>query len=309
LSYQYAKHRSTYKQADHNPHPNAANANRTPWRGSAQLRVGAQRPPVRPHQPAQAGFGTPSRGFSRQASARPKPYAAPLLWQGVAIRRSAGYTSVTAAPRYGEAAMAVDTQGLEIKLIRRSTGMELDLEPLQGLWTAEQYLRLTDHTRYLVEFTGGRIEVLPMPTQKHQLILAYLYRAFWAFLQTGGGIVLFAALRVQVRADKFREPDLLLLRDANDVRAQDRYWLGADLLVEVVSPDDPARDTVEKVADYAEAGIPEYWIVNPLDNTITVLTLSGNAYATHGVFRRGDTATSRLLAGFAVSVDAVFDAR
>jgi len=63
------------------------------------------------------------------------------------------------------------------------------------------------------------------------------------------------------------------------------------------------------VADYAEAQIPEYWIVNPLDDTITVLALDSAAYAAHGVFRRGDTATSRLLAGFAVGVDAVFDAR
>jgi len=209
----------------------------------------------------------------------------------------------------GGATMAINLRHAPVHMVREADGLVIDLAPLQGLWTAEQYLKLTDHTRHLVEFTGGRIEVLPMPTQKHQLILAYLYRAFWAFLQTGGGIVLFAALRVQVRPDMFREPDLLLLVDANDVRAQDRYWLGADLVVEVVSPDDPVRDTVEKVADYAEAQIPEYWIVNPLDDTITVLTLQGDAYAAHGVFRRGDTATSRLLAGFAVGVDAVFDAR
>ncbi len=205
--------------------------------------------------------------------------------------------------------MVIDLRHAPVHMVREADGLVIDLAPLQGLWTAEQYLKLTDHTRHLVELTGGRIEVLPMPTQKHQLILAYLYRAFWAFLQTGGGIVLFAALRVQVRPDMFREPDLLLLVDANDVRAQDRHWLGADLVVEVVSPDDPVRDTVEKVADYAEAGIPEYWIVNPLDDTITVLTLQGDAYAEHGVFRRGDAASSRLLTDFTVDVAATFDAR
>lgn len=80
-------------------------------------------------------------------------------------------------------------------------------------------------------------------------------------------------------------------------------------MVEIVSPDDPARDTVEKVADYAEAGIPEYWIVNPLDETITVLVLDGPAYAQHGVFQRGERAASLLLAGFSVAVDEVFDAK
>lgn len=205
--------------------------------------------------------------------------------------------------------MPTDLRTAPVCLVRESDGVSINLAPLQGHWTAEQYLRLTDHTRHLVEFTDGRIEVLPMPTQEHQRILAFLYRTFFAFLQPRGGIVLFAALRLQIRPEKFREPDLLLLQRADDPRAQNRYWLGADLVVEIVSADDPERDTVEKVADYAEAGIPEYWIVNPLTATVTVLVLEDTAYNEHGVFRRGDQASSRLLDGFSVSVDAVFDAR
>jgi Uma2 family endonuclease len=60
--------------------------------------------------------------------------------------------------------------------------------------------------------------------------------------------------------------------------------------------------------DYAQAGIPEYWIVNPQTDTITVLRLEGTKYAEHGVFGRGAAATSALLANFEVDVDAVFDA-
>jgi Uma2 family endonuclease len=41
------------------------------------------------------------------------------------------------------------------------------------------------------------------------------------------------------------------------------YWEGADLVVEIVNRDDPARDLETKRAEYAEAGIPEYWIVDP----------------------------------------------
>lgn len=193
----------------------------------------------------------------------------------------------------------------QIRLIWPSTGTELDLASIQGLWTAEQYLALTEHTNHLVEFTSGAIEVLPMPTRKHQTIIAYLYRKLFALLEPIGGIVLFAALRLEIRPDKYREPDLLLLLDAHDPRNQEAYWLGADLVVEVVSPDDPERDTVVKRADYAEAGIPEYWIVNPLDATITVLTLDGAAYAEHGVFGRGQQASSRLLAGLVVGVEEV----
>lgn len=94
-----------------------------------------------------------------------------------------------------------------------------------------------------------------------------------------------------------------MVRDALDPRRQHRYWPGADLVVEIVSPDNPERDTRVERADYAEAGIPEYWIVHPEAAAITVLTLTDDTYREHGLFRRGKPATSLLLPGFAVDVD------
>lgn len=204
--------------------------------------------------------------------------------------------------------MAVASRADEMKLVREADGLEIDLAPLQGLWTEEQYLRLTDGTNHLIEFTDGVIEVLPTPTDNHQVIVALLYGRLLAFVRPRGGKVLVAALRLRIRAGKYREPDILLVRDARDPRRQNRFWRGADLVVEVVSPDNPARDTRDKPTDYAEAGVPEYWIVHPEEETITVLTLVGGAYTEHGRFGRGATATSALLPGFAVNVDDVFDA-
>ena len=183
-----------------------------------------------------------------------------------------------------------------------------DLLPSQGHWSDDAYLWLTDHGNRLVEFTDGRVEELSMPTDTHQVVLLYLYDLFRAWLKPRGGITMVSALRMRIREGKFREPDVLMLRDRSDPRRQDRYWLGADLVVEVVSPDDPDRDLVEKRADYAEGGIPEYWIADPRDATITVLALEGDRYVEHGVFGRGDSATSPLLEGFAADVSAVFDA-
>lgn len=196
-----------------------------------------------------------------------------------------------------------------MRLVWPGGASEIDLAPLQGLWTEALYLKLTDQTNHLIEFTDGVVEVLPMPTRSHQRILALLYHLFAAFVHPLGGEVLFAALRLRIRADKFREPDLLLLLRADDPRNQNAYWMGADLVVEIVSPDDPKRDTVTKRGDYAEAGIPEYWIVNPLDETIMVLVLKGASYTEHGCFRRGEQATSPLLRDFSVAVDKVFDAQ
>jgi Uma2 family endonuclease len=184
----------------------------------------------------------------------------------------------------------------------------LDILPAQGRLSEEDYLWLSDHTSRLIEFTDGFIEELPMPTRTHQLILKLLLRLFEQAVEPAGGIVLFAPMRVRLAPFRFREPDLLLLLDADDPRNQDRYWRGADLVLEIVSPDKPERDLVEKREEYAAAGIPEYWIVNPLNRTITVLTLDGDIYREHGVFAPGEQATSVLLAGFAVDVRAAFAA-
>jgi Uma2 family endonuclease len=181
--------------------------------------------------------------------------------------------------------------------------------PPQGEWTEEQYLVLTDHRNGLIEFTDGFLEVLPMPTDKHQSILKFLFLAFFGFVEVRGGTVQFAPLRLQIRPNKFREPDLMLFLLATDGRRQNRFWLGADLALEVVSEDKPERDLVDKRTDYAEARVPEYWIVNPLTETITVFRLQGHAYEQAGVYRRGEAALSPSLPGFSVAVSEVFDAR
>jgi Uma2 family endonuclease len=55
-------------------------------------------------------------------------------------------------------------------------------------------------------------------------------------------------------------------------------------------------------------GIPEYWIVDPQTERITVLTLKGKRYRVLGEFAPGQKATSALLDGFRVDVSAVFEA-
>lgn len=206
--------------------------------------------------------------------------------------------------------MAIDSPVQTMHLVTPDGAVIEGSEARQGTWTVEQYLRLSDHANRLFEFTDGELELLPTPTDKHQVIIAFLYRVLSPCIERIGGVVLFAALGLQIREGKFREPDLMLLLDANDPRRENRYWLGADLVVEIVSEDDPERDTIVKRADYAEGRIPEYWIVHPMDETITVLRLaeSEEGYKEHGVYRRGEAATSALLPDLSVPVSAVFDA-
>jgi Uma2 family endonuclease len=183
------------------------------------------------------------------------------------------------------------------------------LYPYQGMWSEDDYMALRPNR--LVEFTDGFIEVLSMPTYSHQRILRFILRALEAFvLAEKSGEVMFAPLRVQIRPGKYREPDIVFMSAEHADRLGEEYWLGADLVMEVVSDDQESRDRdfEKKRKDYAEGGIPEYWIVDPSLERIIVLALEGDAYRVQGEFERGAQATSATLAGFAVEVSAVFDA-
>jgi Uma2 family endonuclease len=182
-----------------------------------------------------------------------------------------------------------------------------EILPPQGEWSEEEYLVLTDHRSRLVEFTDGVLEPLPMPTDNHQMLLQVLFLAFLEYFSTAGGVVHFAPMRLRIRPGKFREPDLLMLTAANDSRRHNRYWDGADVVMEVVSEDKPERDLIDKRNDYAEGRIPEYWIVNPQTETITVLELRGGAYADAGVYHRGQSARSVLAPDFSVDTTAIFN--
>ena len=179
------------------------------------------------------------------------------------------------------------------------------LFPAQGHWSEEEYLALD--TNHLTEFSNGRLEVLPLPTYSHQRLVALLYRLLSGFVEERGlGVVMFAPLRIQLGQGKFREPDLVFMAVEHADRLGEQFWQGADLVMESVSPNDPERDKMTKRREYAQAGIPEYWIVDPTDSSITVLTLRGQEYTLHGEFAATEEASSVLLDGFKVDVSDVF---
>jgi len=181
------------------------------------------------------------------------------------------------------------------------------LFPRQGTWSEEEYLALP--TNHLVEFSDGHIEVLPMPSQSHQWMVLFLYRLLLAYLEEGQrGVVIVAPLPVRLWPGKYREPDIAVMLAEHAHRRHERYWEAPDLVVEVVSPENRRHDLETKRREYTQAGIPEYWIVDPEARQITVLTLKGEQYAVHGGFGPGSVARSVVLPGFEVAVDDVWAA-
>lgn len=181
-----------------------------------------------------------------------------------------------------------------------------ELFPEQGRWSEDAYLSLPGNR--LVELCDGRLEFLPMPTENHQFIAIYLVELLRLWRQkSGGGWAMAAPFPIRMSGGNFREPDVIFLRGNRGDLRRKNHWIGADLVVEVISRSNPERDLVDKRHEYAASGIPEYWIVDPRDRSVLVLRLEGDQYVdvervTAGAIR------SVTLDGFVVDLDAMFDA-
>ncbi len=173
------------------------------------------------------------------------------------------------------------------------------LYPNQGHWSEEEYFTLSARTNRLIEFSDGFVEVLPMPMMTHQMILLFLYESLKAFaVPRGLGTTLIAGMKVRLWPGKYREPDVFFMLSEHAKRMGEQFWEGADLVIEVVS-EDRRHDLEVKRSEYARAGIPECWIIDPMMGGISVLRLEGGAY---GEAERGGRIESALLPGFSVDV-------
>lgn len=182
------------------------------------------------------------------------------------------------------------------------------LFPNQGTWSKYDYLDLPGNQ--LVEFDNGRIEVLPMPSIRHQVVLKNIFVPLSVYADVHElGTVLCAPMPLLVAPLKFREPDVAFTRSAApDESDGDKYLDSAELVVEIISEgaSNRKRDLIDKRADYAVAGIAEYWVVDPEQQQVTVFRLHGSEYTDAGSLGISDVVRSTAVPGFEISVAKVF---
>jgi Uma2 family endonuclease len=182
------------------------------------------------------------------------------------------------------------------------------LFPQQGDWTEAHYFALPETNR-LVELSDGVLIMSPSPTRRHQQITARLHAQLDAYVGDKAlGEVIIAPFDVRLWANKIRQPDLIFVRREHLSHIKDdRYYDGApDWVAEVISPGTRDTDEQVKLEEYARAGIPEYWLIDPENATIRIYTLEGKAYTLAKTVSKGELAQSVTIAGFEVAIDRVF---
>ena len=152
------------------------------------------------------------------------------------------------------------------------------LFPRQGEWTERDFFALPESNLPL-ELAGGKIVMAPAPDDLHQHISGELFFALKAYVDAHQlGVVRHAPYDVRLFPGTIRQPDLVFIRAEHMDRITGRYFDGPpDWVAEIISPGSRELDEEVKLAEYARAGVPEYWLVDPENRTIRIHTLEGEA--------------------------------
>ncbi|HID54548.1 MAG TPA: Uma2 family endonuclease [Anaerolineae bacterium] len=182
--------------------------------------------------------------------------------------------------------------------------------PKQGDWTYEDYLRLPDDGRRY-EIIQGVLYVANAPSYDHQFIVATLSRLMGNFAADKQmGVIITAPFEVHLPGiAKPVQPDILFIAKDRIPSPGTQIFEGApDLIVEVLSPSSLRLDQHVKFGAYEQAGVREYWIVDPKTRAITVYSLPENSpeYILLGQFTGNEAVQSRALEGLSFAASSVF---
>ncbi len=149
----------------------------------------------------------------------------------------------------------------------------------QGEYTLEDYYALPDDVR--AELIDGELIYLEAPSVIHQQLISELLFEIKLYIRTNNGkcIVLPAPLDVQLDCDDHTmvQPDISVL--CHPDRILDKGIYGApDFCIEIVSPSSRKKDYSKKVIKYMDAGVREYWIVDPKRETVLCYFFEGEDY-------------------------------
>jgi Uma2 family endonuclease len=169
--------------------------------------------------------------------------------------------------------------------------------------TYEDYCRAPDDKRY--ELLNGELMMVPAPNTKHQEILGRLHVELHRFVQEHElGKVYVAPLDVVLSDTDVVQPDVLFISRARADRITDANIQGApDLVIEILSPSTADKDLGKKHELYGSRGVLEYWIIDPVAETVTVHRQRDGKLERAGEFGRGESLATAVLEGLALELD------
>ena len=174
-------------------------------------------------------------------------------------------------------------------------------------FTYEDYLTTPADERY--ELLDGDLIMVPAPNLKHQHVLGNLHYHLRQFItEHGTGRLFLAPCDVFLSDSNVVQPDLLFVsREREHLLSDGEKVRGApDLVVEILSPSTADKDRGSKRELYGRHGVAEYWLVDPIAETVSIHRQRGGVLSSADTFSRGQTLRSPLLAGLELRLNDVF---
>jgi Uma2 family endonuclease len=170
--------------------------------------------------------------------------------------------------------------------------------------TFEEYLASGDEPT-MSEWVDGEVIFMSPAAEKHQALMLFLAQIVGLYVEVHGlGRIFIPPFAMKLeRQRRGREPDLLFVSTERARLIKKTFLDGpADLVVEIVSPESAERDHKVKFAEYEQAGIKEYWLIDPDHQTAEFYELGAdNRYRaaqteTDGIYR------SKVINGFFIRI-------
>ena len=174
-------------------------------------------------------------------------------------------------------------------------------------YTYEDYMSWSEDERW--ELIDGTAYMLAAPSIAHQRISSELHRQLANFLFGKPCEVFHAAITVRLNKDNDTavEPDIVVICDKSKL-SDGKACVGApDMVVEILSPSTASMDRLKKFNLYLQAGVREYWIVDPETKMVNVHMLKDGGYMTTA-YGNADTVPVHVLDGCTISLSDVFTA-
>ena len=153
-------------------------------------------------------------------------------------------------------------------------------------FTYHDYVMLPEDKRY--ELVEGELFLVPAPNLPHQSILREVLAALHPYVRSrGSGKIFISPCDVVLDPENVVQPDLLFVsKERESILTYENVQGPPDLVVEILSDSTKRRDLGIKRKLYAKYGVREYWIINPEDQNVEVLSWTDEGYRTEAVFPR-----------------------
>lgn len=167
----------------------------------------------------------------------------------------------------------------------------------------------------MVELIKGKVfKQATAPRVNHQRATLKIANQLFNFLENKSCEVFIAPfdVRLPVKSRKNEDIDTVVQPDicvvCDPTKIDELGYVGApDLIVEVLPPGNNRKELKHKYDVYQEAGVQEYWIVQPVECTLMIYTLIDGEYQASKLLTMGDIAQSQAVNGFELDLTAVFD--